>query len=152
MIRFLLTIVRPATQGLNLLSQLALSSSHGILPPGQPAPALTNQKVELPLRYQRLQSKSPRRIALLVACLTSQQHASVFWGRICSDKFTCCHTEIEVADQTFDLSQSQYTDTGPTSPSADPVTPGDLKSLVSLDPEKSLSLTPPFWVMIGQCK
>ena len=38
---------------------------------------------------------------------------------------TCCHTEIEVADQTFYLTQSQYTDTGPTSPSADPVTPGD---------------------------
>ena len=34
---------------------------------------------------------------------------------------TCCHTEIGVADQTF---QSQYTDTGPTSPSADPITPG----------------------------
>ena len=33
-------------------------------------------------------------------------------------------TEIEVADQTFHLTQSQYTDTGPTSPSADPITPG----------------------------
>ena len=38
--------------------------------------------------------------------------------------FTCCHTEIEVADQTFYLAQSQYTDTGPTSPGTDPVTPG----------------------------
>ena len=38
--------------------------------------------------------------------------------------FTSCHTEIEVADQTFYLTQSQYTDTGPTSPSADPITPG----------------------------
>ena len=36
----------------------------------------------------------------------------------------CCHTEIEVAHQTFYLTQSQYTDTGPTSPSADPITPG----------------------------
>ena len=26
---------------------------------------------------------------------------------------TCCHTEIEVADQTFYLAKSQYTDTGP---------------------------------------
>ena len=60
----------------------------------------------------------------LVGCLTSQQHASVSQGRICSDNFTCCHTEIEVADQTFHLTQSQYTDTGPTSPSADPITPG----------------------------
>ena len=61
---------------------------------------------------------------LLVGCLTSQQHASVSQGRICTDNFTCCHTEIEVADQTFYLTQSQYTDTGPTSPSADPITPG----------------------------
>ena len=36
----------------------------------------------------------------------------------------CCHTEIEVADQTIYLTQSQYADTGPTSPSADPMTPG----------------------------
>ena len=49
-----------------------------------------------------------------VGCLTSQQQASVSQGRICSDNFTCCHTEIEVADQTFYLTQSQYTDTGPT--------------------------------------
>ena len=61
---------------------------------------------------------------LFVGCLTSQQHASVSQGRICSDNFTCCHTEIEVADPTFHLTQSQYTDTGPTSPSADPITPG----------------------------
>ena len=38
-----------------------------------------------------------------VGCLTSQQHASVSWGRICSDSCTCCHTETEVADQTFIL-------------------------------------------------
>ena len=63
-------------------------------------------------------------VCLLVGCLTSQQHASVSQGRICTDNFTCCHTEIEVADQTFHLTQSQYTDTGPTSPSADPITPG----------------------------
>ena len=65
---------------------------------------------------------------LLVGCLTSQQHASVSQGRICSDNCTCCHTETEVADQTFHLTQSQYTDTGPTSPSADPITPGAWQS------------------------
>ena len=64
------------------------------------------------------------KVCLLVGCLTSQQHASVSQGRICSDNFTCCHTEIEVAHQTFHLTQPQYSDTGPTSPSADPVTPG----------------------------
>ena len=63
-------------------------------------------------------------VCLFVGCLTSQQQASVSQGRICSDNFTCCHTEIEVVDQTFYLTQSQYTDTGPTSPSTDPITPG----------------------------
>ena len=57
-------------------------------------------------------------------CLTSQQHASVSQGRICSDNCTFCHTETEVADQTFHLTQSLYTDTGPTSPSTDPNAPG----------------------------
>ena len=61
---------------------------------------------------------------LFVGCLTSQQHASVSKGRICTDNFACCHTEIEVTDQTFYLTQSQYTDTGLTSPSADPTMPG----------------------------
>ena len=61
---------------------------------------------------------------LLVGCLTSQQHASVSQGWICSDNCTCCHTEIDVAGQTFYLTQSQYTDTRPTSLSADPRTPG----------------------------
>ena len=63
-------------------------------------------------------------LLLFVGCLTSQKHASVSQGRIYSDNFTCCHTEIEVADQTVHLTQSQYTDTGPASPSTDPITPG----------------------------
>ena len=58
-----------------------------------------------------------------------------------SDKLTCCHT----AHQTFYITQSQYTDTGPTSPSADPInsqaprtvaTVPIFKSLVWLDPKK----------------
>ena len=60
----------------------------------------------------------------LLACLTPQQHATVSQGRICSDNSMHCHIKIEVADQTFHLTQSQYTDTGPTSPSADPIMPG----------------------------
>ena len=62
-------------------------------------------------------------VPVFVGCLTSQQQASVSQGRICSDNVACCHTEIEVADQTFYLTQSQYNDTGPTSPSADPIVP-----------------------------
>ena len=78
---------------------------------------------------------------LLVGCLTSQQYASVSQGRICSDNFTCCHTEIEVADRTVHLTQSQYTDIGPTSPSTDPITPGRVTTGVPIfydsNPEKS---------------
>ena len=52
---------------------------------------------------------------LFVGCLTSQ-------GRICSDNCMCCHTEIEAANQTFHLTQSQYTVTGP--PSTDSIMQG----------------------------
>ena len=55
---------------------------------------------------------------------TSQQHASVSHGPICSDNYTCCHTGTEMADQASDLTQSQYSDTGPTSPNIDPIKPG----------------------------
>ena len=73
-------------------------------------------------RYQKRMTVGQR--LLLVGCLKSQQQASVSQGRICSDNFTCCPTEIEVADPTFYLTQSQYTDTRLTSPSVDPITPG----------------------------
>ena len=63
-------------------------------------------------------------VCWLLGCLTFQQHASVSQGRICSDKCMCCYTETVVADQTFFLTQSQYTETGPTSDSAYPITPG----------------------------
>ena len=63
-------------------------------------------------------------VCSLVGCFTSQQQASVSQGRICSYNCTCCHTEIEVADQTSCVTQSQYADTGSTSPSADSITPG----------------------------
>ena len=62
--------------------------------------------------------------AMFVGCFTSQQHASVSQGPTCTNNFTCCHTEIQVADHTFYLTQSQYTDTGQTSPSDDPPMPG----------------------------
>ena len=63
-------------------------------------------------------------VGWLLACLTFKQHATVSQGRICSDNFTCCHTETEVAHQTFYFIQSQYTGNGPISPSADPTMPG----------------------------
>ena len=42
--------------------------------------------------------------------------------------FTCYDTEIELEDQTFYLTHPQPTDIRPTSPSADPVTPGRVAS------------------------
>ena len=60
-----------------------------------------------------------------------------------------CHTEIQVTDQTCYLTQSQYTDTGPSNPSTDPITPSvwqagqqstNLESLVRLDREKRGSI------------
>ena len=83
---------------------------------------------------------------LFVGCLLSQQQASVSQGRICSDSFTCCHIEIEVADQIFYLTRSQYTDTRPTIPALtlQYQVPGRVatwvpifESLVWLDPKKS---------------
>ena len=59
----------------------------------------------------------------LLACFTSHQHSNVSQGRICSDKCTCCHTEIENCSSDLLRHQSQYTDTAPTSPSPDPVRP-----------------------------
>ena len=45
---------------------------------------------------------------------------SVSQGQICSDSCMCCHTEVEVKDQTCYLIQSQYTDIQPTSSSYHP--------------------------------
>ena len=54
--------------------------------------------------------------------LTSQQQARVSHGRICLDNCMCCRAEIEAASSY--LTQSQFTDTGLTNPSADPIQPG----------------------------
>ena len=43
------------------------------------------------------------KLLLLAGCLTSQQRARLFQGRIFSDKLMCCHTEMENADQTYCL-------------------------------------------------
>ena len=43
-------------------------------------------------------TQHPGFVFVFVGCLTSQQQVSVSQGRSCTDNFTCCHTEIEVAD------------------------------------------------------
>ena len=98
---------------------------HTIIWTDQDYPTGNSSRREMKRQTEEMMGRQHQRVVcLLVGCLTSQQQASVSQGRICSDNFTCCHTEIEVADPTFYLTQSQYTDTGLTSPSADPITPG----------------------------
>ena len=66
---------------------------------------LLHRVVEGPLQASRcLVSRTPcvyTQYTRVFWSLTSQQHASVSQGRICSDNFTCCHIEVEVADPTF---------------------------------------------------
>ena len=73
---------------------------------------------------EREREREREDVCLSAGCFTSLQHVSVSQGRICSDNITCCQTEVEIADQTCHLTQSQYTDTGPTTHSTDPITPG----------------------------
>ena len=135
------TVLCAATLILKVQIKLAISNSHGMLTLGQPVPALTckNQvpdsvSTRVPISSHwydatRTMIFSGKAVCWLLACLTSQQQASVSQGRICSGSCTCCHTEIEIADQTLQHTQSQYTDTRPTSPSADPITPGALQDV-----------------------
>ena len=73
---------------------------------------------------------------MLVICdvllLTSQQHASVSQGRICSYNRTCCHTETEASHQTCHLTQPQYTDTRPSNASADPIMPAAWQGAIAV--------------------
>ena len=55
-------------------------------------------------------------------CLTFRQHANISRLRICPDNYTCCHTAMEVTDQTCHLTHWESTDTGPISPGSQRVT------------------------------
>ena len=59
-----------------------------------------------------------------VSLLLNSQTARCISKRICHGDFVCCQTETEAADQTCHLAQSRYTNTGPTSPNIDLITPG----------------------------
>ena len=63
-------------------------------------------------------------VCWLAGCLLNVPAAG--WCISGTDRLNCacCHTEIEVAGETFYFAQSPYTDTGPASPSADPISPG----------------------------
>ena len=65
----------------------------------------------------------PHRCCWLVAQSPSKVQCTS-QGEICSDNRACYPTVIEASDQNCHLTQPQRTDTGPTSPSADPITLG----------------------------
>ena len=65
-------------------------------------------------------SPCKRFVCWLLACLTSEQPAVVSQGRICST----LRVAILRQKMLIKLSTSRYTDTGPTSPVADPIKPG----------------------------
>ena len=79
-----------------------------------------------------------RSVQVVVSCFTSRQHASVSQGRICSNNCTCCHTKVEVANQTCYLTQSQYNDPRPTSPDAKLISPGHWITNFEVSREKNL--------------
>ena len=105
-------------------------------------------------RKQAERNVKLRLVGWLVGCLTSQQHATLAQGRICSGNFACCHTEIQVAEQSFHLTQPKYTDTGPTSPSADPIAPGawqgvKLRTSPVIETADTVRVGPGFWVCLS---
>ena len=61
-------------------------------------------------------------ISWLIWCPSSTHSVSL--GQIYSDKCTCSHTKMQVANQTWFLTPSQYTDTWMIIPGSDPVMPG----------------------------
>ena len=70
-------------------------------PTNQPTKQIQQKQSNKPSAYPRCTWP----VCLLVGWLLNVPATcySVSPGRICSDNFTCCHTEIEVADQTFYL-------------------------------------------------
>ena len=82
-------------------------------------------KLTVLLQRQFLHSEARKMLSqsLFVGCLTSQQHASVSQGRVCKDNFYVLPHWDRSYRSSFP-SHPQYTDTGPTSHSTDPITPG----------------------------
>ena len=108
-------MVRPRWKGQEAAGRLAERPvKHNVPMPTNVTPAVQAGQETLPVTCWCLTPSQPVRspqgefvYRFVGGCLTSQQHASVSQGRICSDKFTCCQTEMEVADQTVNLTQSQ---------------------------------------------
>ena len=95
--------VAPQKQGMKRLNQLGRADRHRRL--NKHLKARRNKKhkqTELGHREKQKKKKDGGEdVCLLIGCLTSQQHASVSHGQICSDNFTCCNTKRRI--QTFEM-------------------------------------------------
>ena len=76
------------------------------------------RSLKLDKGYNRLSINSEIKIWIVVVgwLLTIPAICYCISGVVCSDDCMYCQSETEAADQTLYLTQSQYTDTGPTSP------------------------------------
>ena len=97
----------------------------------QPAPAPWSHSARGRVRacvcvwlYMRATYHCQVHVYILESTLRPSNMQCVSRRQICLVSCTCPHIEKEAADQTCHLTQSQCTGTGPTSPGADPVTPG----------------------------
>ena len=97
-------------------------SSHARTVPGPASQGSDSTATSLPMADGSNAEERHHRFRWTTTSSTCQHSDSVTQGRICSDKCMCCHAEIEISDQTCCLTQSQYTDTRPNSPSAGPIT------------------------------
>ena len=100
------------------------------------------------LKPESLGKKKKKKLA--VGFLTYQHHASVSLEWICLNSWTCCHIEIEGEDQTCYLNQSQSTDTRPTSPSTDPISPGTWQDKHSSTKPEVSGMTQPGNIITGK--
>ena len=91
------------------------------------------------LVYMRIVAKRPSSMPVYLRIIAKRLSNMRVYLRDGSAQtiFTCCHIETEVADQTFHPTQSQYTDTGPTSPGTDPITPGAWQGIGMTRPQKN---------------
>ena len=80
----------------------------------------------LPLYIRTCSQRNVNKGVCLFVCwsLNVPETCKCISGTDLHRQFTCCHCEMEVADPTVHLTQSQYTDTVPANPRTGPITPG----------------------------
>ena len=87
--------------------------------------------------YQLSDMRESVQMLLLTGWLTSQKHACVSRGQICSENCTSYHNEIKLQTKF-----SQHTDTRPISPNADP----KMQQVAGRVPTRVITFKSPVWL------